>query len=206
MHTLTRSAFASLALLGLACARSPETAEPATPPPQAAMQPGYEEEPLTPAAGMGETPAEAAPAEPVTPPEPERKPLVLQHGQTAYEIADVLLMKDPKGKKHKLMFFRADVSCEDVWEAKNKTPESTVMSTEVSHEGDRLQMVQPMKWTFYRDGKPTPIKAKAEEITLTTEMAQGKMVGTLKMSTTLDKMDLRGEGPFEVTVCEPPQK
>ena len=198
---------APLALLAFACGGEQ------TPEPQTAMQPAPEPmaEPMTPAAGAGEmAPMEAEPTtppEPVTPPAPDVKPLVLNYGQTAHEIADVLLVKDAKAKKHKLLFLNQDRSCEDVWEAKNKTPDATVLATDVTlDENNVIGQAKGAKWTYYEAGKPTAIQPKADDVSLTTESVNDKTMGTLRIKATVKTFELSGEGPFEIEVCEPPSK
>ena len=62
-----------------------------------------------------------------------------------------------------------------------------------------------MKWTYYQEGKGTPINAKKEDILLTTETVNGRLTGTLKVATKIKNADLSGEGPFQVETCEAPQ-
>lgn len=208
MRIMTRSALGAWVLVVVACGPSPDrTGEPQTPPPveQTAMPAPMTQEPMTPAAGTGTT-SEAATAEPTTPPEPVKQPLRLQHGETANEIQHVLLLKDPnKKQKDRLLFFNAHVSCDEIIAAKNKMPPSLVLATDVKMDGEVLQLAQPMKWTYYTEGKGTPINAKKEDILLTTETVNGRLTGTLKVATKIKNADLSGEGPFQVETCEAPQ-
>lgn len=203
MRILTRSALCGLlVVLAAACGGGGETmAEPETPESPTPTPPA---EPMSPAAGeeTGKS-TEAATQEPATPPEPAKPPpLVFKAGEGSSEVAQVLLMKDPKKKgKDKLLFLSSKMTCDEMVTAKNKSP-NIVFATDVkATETGSLEMAQPMKLTYYKDGKATPINAKKEEVTLTGEGSKG----TLKVATKMGKNDFAVDGPFEITTCEPPE-
>ncbi len=210
MRNPTRCALAALVLTASACGNSrDQTAQPQTPPmySEQTTMPEPAEQAMTPAASTGtesQPMTETEPAEPATPPAPA--PIKLQHGDASHDIVQVVLVKDPKMKqKDRLMFFDAQVSCDEIFAAKNKMPESLVLATDVKSEGDSIQMAQPMKWTYYDNGKATPINAKKENVTLNVTNESGRMMGDMNITTKIKNVELSGSGPFAITTCDAAQ-
>ncbi len=203
MRIVTRCALVALMLAASACGQD-RTAEPQTANayPEPAPMPPEPEEPMTPAAAATEQPmTEAPPAEPATPPPPA--PIKLQHGESSNEIVHVALVKDPKAKqKDKLMFFNAHVSCDEILAAKNKMLPSVVLVTDVKSDGESVELAQPMKWTYYENGKATPINAKQDAATLTITNEGGRMTGEMNITTKVKNAELSGSGPFLITTCD----
>jgi hypothetical protein len=205
MRTITRSALAVFVALAAACGTSRDrVAEPQMPPPteQTAMDTEQSMQPLTPAAGAETTPEQTTTPEPAT---PTPAPLTLQHGQMSHQIQHVVLVRDPnKKQKDKLMFFDAHVTCDEVIAAKNKPLPSTILATDVKSDPGSVQLAQPMKLTFYMDGKPMPINAKKDDVTLELQEGASPMMmnGNLRIMAKLRNDEISVDGPFEAMVCD----
>jgi hypothetical protein len=205
MRTITRSALPVFVALAAACGPSPDrVGEPQTPPTEqtAIYETDQSTQPLTPAAGAETTTAPETAPETTT---PAPAPLTLQHGEMSHQIQHVVLMRDPnKKQKDKLMFFEAHVTCDEVMAAKNKPLTSTILATDVKADAGSIQLAQPMKLTFYMDGKPMPINAKKEEVTLNLQEGASPMMmsGNLRISSKIKNDELSVDGPFEVMVCD----
>jgi hypothetical protein len=201
MRTISRSPLPVVVTLVAACGPSPDrVGEPQTPPTEqtAIYETEQTTQPLTPAAGEGTTTETPEPTPPAAPP-----PLTIRHGDSSSEIAHVVLMRDPnKKQKDRLMFFNTHVSCEEIVAAKNKPLSSTILVTDVKTDAGSIQLAQPMKLTFYKDGKPMVVNAKKEDVTLDLQEGAERTTGNLRIASKIKNDELSVDGPFEAMICE----